>query len=344
MEEESFPMNGGEGAHSYSKNSHYQKLAHDLTKRMVQDTITRKLKTIFNPFCIADYGCSVGPNTFFAIQNVIEAVQHKCASQKELEFQVFFNDHTTNDFNTLIACLPSERQYYSAMAPGSFYGRVLPRASVHIAHSCLALQWLTQVPKTVCDSKSPAWNPGRIYYTKDRSPKAMADAYAEQFNKDMQSFISARAQEIVPGGLMVLTMPGICDRDSPSRYSIGFFEFLGTILMEMANEGTVEKGDVDAFNLALYAPSIEEMKEVIEKNGCFEVERIELTTNDFEVEATNIAGLIINFRAALEGYFRGHFGSEVTNKMFDKALEESDRVLSVLRNSPHELFVALKRK
>ena len=46
---------------------------------------------------IADLGCSVGPNTFFTVQNLIEAVQKKWPSETLLEFQVFFNDHLGND-------------------------------------------------------------------------------------------------------------------------------------------------------------------------------------------------------------------------------------------------------
>jgi hypothetical protein len=62
-------------------------------------------------FRIADFGCSAGPNTFLAMEKIIEAVEQKYHAQFQnsppLEFQVFFNDVTANDFNTLFKTLPS---------------------------------------------------------------------------------------------------------------------------------------------------------------------------------------------------------------------------------------------
>jgi hypothetical protein len=47
-------------------------------------------------FTIADLGCFVGPNTFIAVENIINYVKLKYQSfgsnQEALEFQVFFND------------------------------------------------------------------------------------------------------------------------------------------------------------------------------------------------------------------------------------------------------------
>ena len=82
-------------------------------------------------FRIADFGCSVGPNTFFAVEKIMEAVEQKyqaCQFQNfpPLEFQVFFNDVTANDFNTLFKTLPSYRKYLAAGVPGTFYGRLFP--------------------------------------------------------------------------------------------------------------------------------------------------------------------------------------------------------------------------
>lgn len=39
----------------------------------------------------------------------------------------------------------------------------------------------------------------------------MSDAYSLQFERDVGEFISARAEEIVNGGLMFLILPGIAD-------------------------------------------------------------------------------------------------------------------------------------
>ena len=50
---------------------------------------------------------------------------------------------------------------------------------------------------------------GRIFYT--NAPKEVVAAYATQFAKDMKSFLFARAQELVIGGLLAVIIPGAPD-------------------------------------------------------------------------------------------------------------------------------------
>ncbi|KAK4284186.1 hypothetical protein QN277_001052 [Acacia crassicarpa] len=117
---EEFPMNGGQGEYSYAQNSNHQRLTADVTKHIIRELILEMLdlETLphdsSNVIRIADLGCSVGPNTFFTVQNFIDTVNLKSQSQghgfDSLEFQVFFNDHVGNDFNTLFKSLPEDKQ------------------------------------------------------------------------------------------------------------------------------------------------------------------------------------------------------------------------------------------
>lgn len=82
-------------------------------------------------FQITDMGCSTGPNTFISVQNIVESVELKFQQKKTNDTeipktQVFFSDHSFNDFNTLFASLPTNKSYYAAAAVGSFYDRVFP--------------------------------------------------------------------------------------------------------------------------------------------------------------------------------------------------------------------------
>ncbi|PRQ45057.1 putative loganate O-methyltransferase [Rosa chinensis] len=137
----------------------------DAAKELLNKAIAEKLDmetfSSVSSFHIADLGCSVGPNTFFTVENKLEVVLFKYQSRglncQIPEFQVFFNDHTSNDFNMLFNSLPQNRQYYAVGAPSSFYGRILPDASIHLFHSSFSLHWLSRVPKNVTDSNSPAW-------------------------------------------------------------------------------------------------------------------------------------------------------------------------------------------
>ena len=58
----------------------------NLVKAMTNDAIIKKLdvkkfsSTSENTLRIADLGCSIGPNTFIAMQNIIDVVQQKYQS------------------------------------------------------------------------------------------------------------------------------------------------------------------------------------------------------------------------------------------------------------------------
>lgn len=209
-----------------------------IKEAIVEKLDTKSLSSASNRLCIADLGCSVGPNTFFAVQNIIDAIENKHKSEYDgshkLEFQVFFNDHASNDFNTLFTSLPLERQYFSAGVPGTFYDQLFPSSSIHFAHSSYSLHWLSKVPEKLLDQNS-SWNKGKIHCA--GASDEVVNAYAAQFEKDMGIFLNARAKEIVPEGMIVLIIPGIPDEVHPSELPAGIlFNFLGSSLVDMANE------------------------------------------------------------------------------------------------------------
>ncbi|PHT60438.1 hypothetical protein CQW23_02801 [Capsicum baccatum] len=204
----------------------------DNAKLMVREAIIENLDIQTKTFVIVDMGCSVGPNTFFAMQNVVQAIKHKYHSTcSQIEFHVFFNDHVTNDFNVLFESLFSDHQktYFAAAIPGSFYGRLFPSRSIHVAYSCYALQWLSRVPKGLIDKT----NKGRIHY--DGASIDVWNAYVDQFEKDMEVFLSARANEMVHGGLIVLVLPSI-PSEQHSKIGYRILTFVESSLIDMVNE------------------------------------------------------------------------------------------------------------
>ncbi|KAL0446240.1 UNVERIFIED_CONTAM: Loganic acid O-methyltransferase [Sesamum latifolium] len=164
-----YVMNGGEGPNSYAQNSSYQGGVVDAAKPTLEAEISKRLdvKNHSSTFRIADFGCSTGHNSFAAMQIITEAIKRKFETDRQTshtpDFQVFFNDNVTNDFNTLFSSLPPERLYYATGVPGSFHGRLLPKASLHFGYSSCSLHWLSKVPKEVADNTSPAWNRGKIH-------------------------------------------------------------------------------------------------------------------------------------------------------------------------------------
>ncbi|PIN08251.1 Loganate O-methyltransferase [Handroanthus impetiginosus] len=313
-------MIGGDGPNSYAHNSQYQKQLLISAEDLIPQLIDRYLNTqnvCFNPqntFTIADFGCSIGPNTFFAIKNIISAVENKYQKSngnQNLDFQVFFNDLIDNDFNTLFRNLPSKRKYLVAGVPGSFYTRLFPKKSILFAHCSTALHWLSRSPKEFTKSGK---NEGRIHYL--GGEKEVKEAYAAQYEEDFGVFLRARGDELTDGGLMALVVLGFDDGVDSSESSIGIaFEILGSCLEDMAKLGKITKEKVDSFNLPFYYPSPSELKAIIEANGSFHVEKIaELGAPMRHKPDPQV--VTSHLRAVIGVLVEQHFGNGVVDELF----------------------------
>lgn len=220
--------------YKFNPRARVQKEASVSAKRMFQEAIMQELEeatAVAGTVRIADLGCSVGPNTFYAMGNLVEAAEGKCRPRSpDLEFQVFFNDHISNDFNTLLASLPTGRKYHAAVVPGSFHDRLFPRASITLAHSSYTLHWLSRVPEGVARGNKGQ----KIFYTGGKRDDVF-DAYSQQFQRDMGDFLRARAAEIVEGGLMFLILPGIAEGVDHARFLLATaFDLYRTTLTHLA--------------------------------------------------------------------------------------------------------------
>ncbi|GFP86249.1 probable S-adenosylmethionine-dependent methyltransferase at5g38780 [Phtheirospermum japonicum] len=332
-------MTGGDGNESYTKNSLYQGAVINSAKPLVQKSIAEHIDQLIissptlETFCIADLGCSVGPNTFFAISNILEPIKLKYPNS---EFQVHFSDHTLNDFNTLFKSLPPNRDYYASGVPGSFYTRLFPRASLHVAHCSTALHWLSQVPREITDRTSRAYNKGKIHNVGHN--EEVTNAYLRQFATDLVKFLDARAQELVPGGLVMLILPARPDGAPHSQIVLSvMMDMIGDCLMDLARE-------VEEFNVPMHFASPQELEQVIKQHGRFSIERME---NVPQVQASDIftspEQLSLAIRASTEELITKHFGREISDRVFplfpEKFVKGQDRILA---SSSPSLFVLLK--
>ncbi|KAL0431015.1 UNVERIFIED_CONTAM: Loganic acid O-methyltransferase [Sesamum radiatum] len=332
----------------------------DIVKPIIEEEIPKKLDInqlcsngLTNSFWIADFGCSTGHNSFLAMQMITRSLQQKFQSERVVsqtpEFYVFFNDQVKNDFNTLFRSLPPERQYRAVGLPGNFHGRLLPKASLHFAYSAAALQWLSQSPKVVFDPNSPAWNKGRVHYSGAR--QEVVDAYSSQHAEDIETFLEARAQELVSGGLMALVLPGAiptCAENSNTSYTNVPKEMalIGSCLMDMAKKGRLREEAIDSFNFPLYFPFPEEFKAVIERNGSYTIERMEILDNPGRHTLTSAKARALFYRATFEKVLINHFGCEIIDEVFERytqKLEASPAVLSPDNDKTVLIFVLLKR-
>lgn len=340
-----FCMKGGNGDSSYLNNSSVQLNMIMAMKRVLEHSICKNASSIMEMsevdkvFRIADLGCATGMNTLVAVDTILNAVkltfiQH---SMEVPEFQVYFADLPSNDFNTLFRTLPplkggadgktaavhnegkpsaTARCYFASAVSGSHHGRLFPRQTLHFCHSSISLHWLSQVPASVENRNSVAWNDGHVHISSD----TVADAYLNQFKQDFASFLEARAQEIVPGGFMFIALPVRSSADIKQQGGLGAYAgHLETEFKELVNEGLIDKEKLDSFNIPFYASSVEELQSIVEAEHSFEIENMRLLTcfsahplsEVREGEEERFARVVGNFyRSVFENIVGNHLGSD----------------------------------
>ncbi|XP_039156175.1 salicylate carboxymethyltransferase [Eucalyptus grandis] len=363
-------MKGGMGETSYANNSLLQRKVISMTKPITEAAITAFFSTIAATMpaslTIADLGCSCGPNTLFAVSEIISIMIDLCNAKKHKlpEFQVFLNDLPGNDFNTLFSSfLPrfqeklSEemKSKYGASAalacffngvPGSFCGRLFAQESLHFIHSSSSLHWLSQVPRGLEENK------GNISMSRS-SPPSVLRAYYEQFQRDFSTFLECRGQELVMGGRMVLTLLGRRSDDPSSEEYRQFWELLAIDLNEMVTEGLLEEEKLDSFNVPYYPPSPKEVRRKVEKQGSFSIDCLEVfevnrdvfeTDCDPNVVLEEAADKMVGcLRAIAEPLLVYHFSEEIINEVFKRFRAKLGDRLSMEKIALVNIIISLKK-
>lgn len=70
----------------------------------------------------------------------------------------------------------------------------------------------------------------------DTSPKSVVNAYYRQFQKDFSLFLKCRAEELVDGGCMILTLLGRRSQNPASKECCYIWELLALALNDMVSQ------------------------------------------------------------------------------------------------------------
>ncbi|KAF7848618.1 hypothetical protein BT93_L1796 [Corymbia citriodora subsp. variegata] len=363
-------MNGGMGEASYANNSLLQRKVILMTKPIVEAAVTALFSTTATNFpaslAIADLGCSTGRNALFAVSEIISIMIDLCkATKQELpEFQVFLNDLPGNDFNTIFSSfLPRFQEKLSEQmkskngagvmlpcffsgVPGSFYGRLFPRESLHLIHSSYSLMWLSQVPGGLEGNKS------NIYMARSSPPKVLR-AYYEQFQRDFSTFLECRGQELVVGGRMVLTLLGRKSDDPSSKECCYIWELLAIALNEMVSEGLIEEEKLESFNIPQYTPSPKEVRREVQKLGSFSIDCLEASEVNWSELDTNFDPNVMLedggynmakcMRAVAEPMLIDHFGEEIIDEVFKRYRAQLADGMSKEKTAFVNIVISLKK-
>ncbi|TKY65387.1 7-methylxanthosine synthase 1 [Spatholobus suberectus] len=361
----SMHMNGGKGERSYANNSSLQKKLMLKAKPMLEETITTLYRD-YSPNCmkVADLGCSVGPNTLLVTSNIIDIVDIVCTrlNREPPTFQFYLNDLFGNDFNTIFKSLPD---FYTRLVedkghkfgscfinatPGSFHGRLFPSNSINLFHSSNSLHWLSQDPLLGLTREAESLNKGNCHIV-STSPPAVYKAYLKQFQEDFKLFLKSRSEELVPGGAMVLVFLG--KNETPRRTG---WELISLILNDMFLEGLIEEEKLDSFNIPVYEPTIAEIRHVIQEEGSFFVQRLEILISPWD-EGINECGdyyfldgnirraeyMAKHARAIIEPLLSAKFGADIINELFIRYQKKLVQLMEVEKLESATLMISMTK-
>ncbi|KAF8660342.1 hypothetical protein HU200_057922 [Digitaria exilis] len=305
----------------------------------------------------ADLGCSCGQNTLLVADLIVQGMADELYGGSRLghpppEFCFYFNDLPSNDFNTLFHLLPDSARnggrpaYFAAGVAGSFYDRLFPERFIDVFSSTFSLHWLSQVPTEVMDENSKAYNRGKVFV--HGASEATGAAYRRQFQSDLARFLRCRATELERGGAMFLVCLG---RPSSAAAPVdqGTVRFLfGDMFQDswhdLVREGLIDSDKVDSFNVPVYAPTLEEFREVVDADGSFRINRLELVMGsppvvDHPGDASDVGRTVANNERSLLGALvDAHVGKALCDELFDKLrcrAEERAKELMEEMRFPH---------
>ncbi|RXH86700.1 hypothetical protein DVH24_021973 [Malus domestica] len=170
-------------------------------------------------------------------------------------------------------------------------------------------------------------NKKNIYIAKT-SPPAVYKQYLEQFKKDFRVFLRSQAEELVPGRSMVITTLGSTKSHDP----LSIWEVVGLKLNNMVLEGLIEEEKLDTFNMPLYFPTTKEAEDVIEEEGFFTLQSLEVFKNDWDSyikhadsgldKKARAAVLATEIRAVVEPLLATQFGEVAMDDLFRRFEED----------------------
>ncbi|XP_037469151.1 anthranilate O-methyltransferase 2-like isoform X3 [Triticum dicoccoides] len=110
----------------------------------------------------------------------------------------------------------------------------------------------------------------------------------------------------------------------PSR-SVHFFHSSYSLMWRP--KGRVEKEKLDSFNLPYYAPSVKEMKALINESKLFDIEHVRLFESNWDPQDDSESDVVLDcassganvakcIRAVLEPLIADHFGDDIIEELF----------------------------
>ncbi|HET6301208.1 hypothetical protein [Microbacterium sp.] len=182
-----------------------------------------------SPFRVADLGAAAGTNSLQPMRVVVDGVRARAGER--VPVTVVHTDILANDFDVLLANVMStpgsyatEPDVFAFAEARSFYERLIPAGDLHLAWSAIAVHWVSRVPEPI---------PDHIFST--RAHGRVRAALEQQARRDWVAFLTHRADELAPGGQLVV-VGGAADDDGSSGAE-ALMDTANAVLTEMVSDG-----------------------------------------------------------------------------------------------------------
>jgi SAM dependent carboxyl methyltransferase len=301
---------GMKGAGYYDRHSAAQLSSIQAFEGWVDDAVAKlPLPPQGQPVTVLDLGSAEGSNSVRLMGAVVAGLRGRTGGP----VQTVYSDLPGNDFNRLFANLAEVRgaglfdaAVYPAAVAGSFYGPLLPPGTVHLVTCFNAVHWLDRLPAVPLTDTT--------FYRRPHPPRPglavspqVSLAFTQQAEHDLVRLLECRAQELVPGGKLLLAGPGDTDQ---ARVADGVTELFNDAGLDLVGAGRIGREQYERLTLPWHFRTVEELLAPLEREGspvrgAFAVERaqaIEVST-PFEVELRR-GGDMAAYAAAFTGFLR----------------------------------------
>ena len=248
----------GHGA--YNRNSVIQMAAIEHVMPWLDDALTGlPLTDPFPAVAMADFGCSEGRNSIAVMQHAAKVLRPLTPRP----IQTIHSDLPTNDYAALFTGLRPDGHsvfgddaVFSSVVGGSMYDRLLPPGSLHLAMTFNAIAFLSRRPIDRLPGYIVANGPSGLGSGAGWVSEADRAAIASQSLHDLETFLKARAIELVPGGKLLLQVFGAGPVHATCN---GFADALNDALLEMIDDRLIDRDHYETYYHPVYFRTLDEL-------------------------------------------------------------------------------------
>jgi hypothetical protein len=205
------------------------------------------------PFTIADIGCADGGTSLDLVRQAIAVVRDRWPQRP---ISIVYTDQPRNDYNSLFRLIhgltprPSYLDEFEGVfvlaSATSFYEQMVPTGMLDLGFSATAMHWLSCKP---CDLTQHV-------HALCASGAELA-SFAEQAQQDWETILLRRAQELKPGGRLVLI--NFCKDDARHYMSrVEMFDTVDTVWRRLVTDGVIRSEEYVRMTLPQYYRTVEE--------------------------------------------------------------------------------------